>query len=77
MEETMCERTDRIAEALNKARASLQRGDFTGAWIQLVEDLRKHPSTREHPAISVAIQKGYSGGLSTAQQVREFIDAIA
>ena len=73
----MCERTDRIAWAVRRARASLQHGDFVRAGLELVADLEEHPATRGHPAVQQMIPRVHCGGFSTSRQVQEFIDAIA
>ena len=51
-------------------------GDLNQAWASMVSDLRKHPETANHSAISLGTQMRVSGLLKTKSEMKDFIDGF-
>lgn len=51
-------------------------GDNSQAFASMMSDLGKHPETAGHSAMQLGMMLKLSGHLSTAQQMREFIEGF-
>lgn len=50
--------------------------DLHGTLSIIIDDLKDHPETENHPAITIGPQLAMTGQLNTAQKMRRFIEAI-
>lgn len=66
-------RADHIAWCKERALAYVNQGDLQNAFASLVSDLRKYPETEDHAAIELGTMLMFSGMLSTAKDMRDFI----
>lgn len=61
---------DRALEYIDKD------GDIQNAWASMVSDLGKHPETAGHVAITLGMMQLMGGMLSTAPEMRHFIEGF-
>jgi hypothetical protein len=73
--ETMT-RADHLAWCKKRALEYADRGDTNQAFASMTSDLRKHPETEGHSAIQLGMMLMIGGHLSTAQQMRKFIEGF-
>jgi hypothetical protein len=61
-----------------KARAIeyVNNGDISAAFSSIASDLQKHPETQNHIGVQLGIMQMMSGGLSTPESMRHFIDGF-
>lgn len=69
-------RAEHLQWAKSRALEYVDAGDTTNALASMINDLRKHPETADHPAVELGVMLAMSGNLSTAQQMREFINGF-
>jgi hypothetical protein len=70
------ERLDHLAWCKRRALEYVDRGDLPQALNSLYSDLGKHPETKSHIGIELGVSLQINGHLSTAQEVREFIEGF-
>jgi len=51
-------------------------GNLSGAWASMISDLRKHPETADHAAISLGNMMLVGGHLNSATEMRKFIEGF-
>ena len=59
-----------------RALEYVDMGDLSSAYASMASDLRKHPETENHTAISLGMVLVMGGHLSTSQKMREFINGF-
>ena len=69
-------RQEHIEWAKTRAYEYLDLNQPQNALDSLLSDLTKHPETKEHSAVQLGMSLRIFGGLSTAQDVRRFIDGV-
>lgn len=67
-------RAEHLAWAKGRAQEYVDAGDPAAAFMSLVSDLRKHEALQDHAAIELGVMLQFSGNLSTAQEMRDFIE---
>jgi hypothetical protein len=70
-------RADHLAWCKQRALEYVERGDLNNAFKSMMSDLRKHPETGDHVAITLGASLMLNGHLDTAQQMKEFIEGFA
>ena len=69
-------RADHLAWCKTRALQYVDAGDLDNAFASMVSDLRKHPETKDHAALEFGLMLLLGGQLSTAPQMREFINGL-
>ena len=69
-------RTDHLAWCKSRALEYVDAGDLTEAFASMISDLSKHPETQGHPGAELGMMMLLGGHLSTAQQMRDFIQGF-
>jgi hypothetical protein len=69
-------RDEHVQWCKERALAYLAEGELTNAFASVVRDLNKHPETKDHAAIELGVLLKMTGGLSTAQEMRDFINGF-
>jgi hypothetical protein len=59
-----------------RAREYVDRGDLSNAYASMASDLGKHPETEGHQAIQLGMMLMMGGHLSSAAEMRKFIDGF-
>lgn len=57
-----------------RAEVYLKKGDIRGAWTSFTSDMSKHDETRNHAALSILTGLYCNGHLSSAAEMRKFIN---
>jgi hypothetical protein len=65
-------RAEHLQWCKDRAIQYVDEGDVQNA--SLTSDLNKHPETERHPAVELGMLLMLSGHLSTAAQMRDFIE---
>ena len=69
-------RAQQLEWCKKRALAYVDQGYLQQALSSMIDDLRKHPKTADHPSIALAVGGMASGDLTTSEQVREFIEGF-
>lgn len=69
-------REEHLAWCKQRALEYVDHGDLTNAWASMASDLTKHPETEKHAAITLGTMMLMSGHLSTAPEMRKFINGF-
>lgn len=69
-------RAEHLQWCKDRALQYVDAGDIENAYASLASDLGKHPETEGHAAIGFGIMMLMSGQLSTADQMRRFINGF-
>jgi hypothetical protein len=69
-------RQEHLEWCKQRAFSYVAAGDLTNAFASMASDLRKHPETEKHAAISLGITMLMGGHLSTADKMRKFIEGF-
>ena len=69
-------RQEHLQMSKDRALEYCDRGDLPGAMSSMASDLMKHPELKDHLAISLMMQMSMIGALSTAEEMRRFIDGF-
>ena len=67
-------REEHMAWCKERALQYVEAGDMTEAFASLISDLRKHDDTVNHAAGELGAMLFFAGRLSSAAQMREFIE---
>ena len=59
-----------------RALEYVEAGDPNQAYASMISDLGKHPETDRHSAIELGMMLLMGGQLSSAEQMRKFIDGF-
>lgn len=71
---TTTTRAEHLARAKTRAIEYVDAGDLNNAYASLISDLNKHPETAGHAAGELGMMEMLNGGLSTAREMRDFIE---
>ena len=69
-------RQEHLQWCKNRALEYVDAGDLTNALASMGSDLNKHPETRNHAGIQLGMMLMIGGQLSTADDVRKFIEGF-
>jgi hypothetical protein len=69
-------RAEHLAWCKARALRYVDAGDTAGAITSIGSDLRKHPDTFDHPAMTWGVQLTLVGHLDTPAQVRQWIEGM-
>ena len=69
-------RTQHLEWCKKRALAYVDQGYLQQALSSMIDDLRKHPKTADHPDIALAVGRMALGDLTTSGQVRELIEGL-
>ena len=67
---------EHLAWCKKRALDLVDQGDLTQAYASMASDLGKHDGTAGHPAIQLGMMLMMSGHLSTATEMRKFIEGF-
>lgn len=69
-------RADHLAWCKQRALEYCDKGDVGQAFASMASDMDKHPETAGHKAIEIGILMLMSGALSSAPEMRRFIEGF-
>ena len=69
-------RADHVAWCKARALELVDSGDNNQALASMTSDLNKHPETAKHPACEMGMMMLMGGQLSTAAEMRKFIEGF-
>lgn len=69
-------RSEHLEWCKKRALEYVDAGDVTNAYASMGSDLNKHPETEGHPAIQLGMMLMMAGHLSSAAEMRKFIDGF-
>lgn len=69
-------RTEHLQWCKDRANEYVNRGDLTNAFSSFQSDMTKHPETDGHTALMLGMQLMIGGHLSTAQQMKDWINGF-
>ncbi len=73
MEQT---RAEHLQWCKDRALNYVDRGDLSQAWASMMSDLGKHTETKGHSAIKIGMMLMMAGQLSTAYEMKKFINGF-
>lgn len=68
------DRTEHLAWCKARALEYVEAGDLRSAFASMSSDLRKHPETADHSGTELGFLQMMSGGLSTKDEMRRWIE---
>lgn len=69
-------RAEHLAWCKQRALEYADAGNMQDAIASMASDLEKHPETRNHAGVSLGLMLMMSGRLSTAAEMRKFIEGF-
>lgn len=69
-------RTEHMAWCKERALEYIDQNDNQQAFTSMMSDLSKHPETQGHVAIQLGMMLNMTGRLSTAHEMRKFIEGF-
>ncbi|HET8726602.1 MAG TPA: hypothetical protein VFO41_03735 [Alphaproteobacteria bacterium] len=69
-------RAEHLQWCKERALEYVARGDISGCYASFMSDMHKHPETTDHSALVLGFQLMFTGNLSTAAEMREFIEGF-
>jgi len=72
----MTNRTEHLEWCKQRANEYVERNDLQNAFASFQSDMGKHPETANHIALELGTMLLISGNLSTAHQMREWINGF-
>jgi len=72
----MANRTEHLDWCKQRANEYVDRNDLMNAYASFQSDMGKHPETANHIALELGTMLLISGNLSTAHQMREWINGF-
>lgn len=72
----MITRAEHLDWCKKRALQLVDIGDNNEAFASMMSDLGKHPETMGHSAMQLGVMLKLNGYLSTAEQMREFIEGF-
>lgn len=69
-------RAEHLAWAKERALEYVDQGDLQNAFASLTSDLNKHPDTARHSGIELGMMQLMAGHLTTARDMRDFIQGF-
>lgn len=73
---TTTTRSEHLAWCKSRALEYVQAGDVEQAFASMASDLGKHPETAGHIGIELGMMQLMTGGLSTPDSMRRFIEGF-
>ena len=73
---TETSRADHLAWCKTRALEYVDAGDTQNAYASIASDLNKHPDTAGHTGVELGMMLLLSGHLSSASQMRDFINGL-
>lgn len=70
------DREEHMKWCKKRALEYVDQGDVSGAYASMASDLRKHKDTADHPAIQLGMMLMMTGNLSSAPEMRKFIEGF-
>lgn len=70
------DRAEHLQWAKDRANACVDKGNITDALASMRSDLEKQPDLERHSGIGLGIIMVVNGHLSTAQEMRDFINGF-
>lgn len=67
-------RQEHLQWAKARALEYVEAGDMNNAFASMASDMNKHPDTNDHTALTLGFALLMAGHLSTAEQMRKFIE---
>lgn len=69
-------REEHLKWCKERALEYVDKGELSGAYASMVSDLNKHPETANHPALELGMMLMATGNLSTAKDMKKFIEGF-
>lgn len=69
-------RAEHLAWCKTRALEYVDAGDNSQAFASMASDLGKHPDTAKHGALELGMMLQFGGHLSTACEMRKFIEGF-
>lgn len=69
-------RAEHLAWCKTRALQYVDMDDPTNAFASICSDLRKHPATEDHGALTLGAMLVFGGHLETSAKMRDFITGI-
>lgn len=69
-------RAEHLAWCKQRALEYVEAGDIQGAFASMASDLRKHPETANHAGAELGVMLMMAGQLSTASEMRKFVEGF-
>lgn len=69
-------RAEHLQWCKDRALEYVDMNDVNQAWSSIASDLRKHPETENHTAIELGMMLMIGGHLSSAEDMRKFINGF-
>ena len=70
------DRSEHLAWCKRRALEYVDGGDLRQAFASMASDLSKHPETENHPGRQLGMMLLMGGQLSTASEMRKFIEGF-
>jgi hypothetical protein len=72
----MVNRIEHLAWCKKRALEYVDRGDLPQAYASMISDMKNHPETEDHVALELGMMLMMNGHLSTAPEMRKFIEGF-
>ena len=69
-------RAEHLAWCKKRALEYVDRGDVMNGLTSMFSDLDKHPETKSHKSSEIGMMLMMTGGLSTPEEARRFIEGF-
>lgn len=69
-------RAEHLAWCKRRALDYVDAGDLTNAFASIASDMKKHPETENHAGLQIGAMLLMGGHLSTAAEMRKFIEGF-
>jgi hypothetical protein len=69
-------REEHLEWCKTRALEYVESGDIHGAYASMTSDINKHPGTAGHAGVGLGMMMLMGGQLSTADQIRKFIEGF-
>jgi len=69
-------RDEHLSRCKERALKYCDLGDLPSAFASMAQDLAEHPETKNHAAIDLGFRLLFNGHLSTAVEMRKFIEGF-
>ncbi len=70
------DRASHLAWCKMRALEYVEANDLRNAWTSMASDMSKHPETKDHPTIKLGMIQTMTGGLSTKEEMKKFIECF-
>ena len=72
----MTTRNEHMIWCKKRALEYVESGDIAGGYASMLSDLKKHPETADHIGIGLGLMLMMNGKLSTAREMKTFIEGF-